>query len=317
MSSLLDRLYLGAQQVPRRILFPEIGDPRVLEACQLLAQRELAVPVLLKRPANYLGTMEIFSERSDAGRWRECALKSLLQTNKHRGMTTAIARQALQNSDLLLAAALVSAGFADAGVAGSLATTADVLRAGLRGIGKAQGSTLVSSFFLMLLQNGQVLTYADCSVVPEPDAGELATIAIAAARSHERLTGESPRVALLSFSTNGSASHSSVNKVRQALGIVKAAQPTLCIDGELQFDAAMVPAIACHKAPKSPLRGNANVLVFPNLDAANIAYKMTERLSGATAIGPVLQGLRKPWMDLSRGCKVSDIVDVAVIASLL
>ena len=246
---------------------------------------------------------------------QQCADR-LFENRKHKGMTVELAKEAISEDPLLFAALLVSIGFVDGSVAGSIATTASVIRAGLYGVGPKPGRKLVSSFFLMRLPD-RVMTYADCGVVPDPDAEQLAEIAVTAAENHHLLTREEPKVAMLSFSTKGSANHPRVDKVRTAMELAKGMAPELAIDGELQFDAAFVPAVATRKAPESKVAGQANVFIFPDLDSGNIAYKITERVGGAQALGPLVQGLAKPCMDLSRGCSPEDIVDVAVIASLL
>lgn len=298
-----------------RIVLPETHDPRVVEAAETLAREGLATPLLVDRGATRIPPGCEAARPETDPRLPELA-RRLHERRRAKGMTADESREKAKDP-LVYAGLLVAAGHADGAVSGSMSPTADTIRAGLLTIGPAAGIRTVSSTFLMVLRDGRALTYADCGVVPDPDAAALAEIAVTSADTHRKLTGEPPVVALLSFSTKGSATHPAADKVIDATARARALRPDLEIDGEFQFDAAFVPEVAARKAPGSRVAGRANVFVFPDLGAGNIGYKITQRIGGAAAYGPLIQGLAKPYLDLSRGCSSEDVVLVAAIAALM
>lgn len=324
----LERLIEKAKAGPSSIALPEGTDPRVLEAA-VRAQREgVARPVLLgdraeidaglRRHGAAPGQFRIVDPAASA--LRVGFVERYLDLRRAKGAREADALAAMADP-MGFAAMMVREGEADGMVGGAVATTAHTVRTALQIIGRAPDSPLVSSFFLMLLcapehKKKGAMIFADCGLVVDPDADELAQIALSSARSCSLLTGEEPRVAMLSFSTLGSAEHARIEKVVQATAKVRALDPELSIDGELQFDAAFVPTVNRAKAPASQTRGQANVFVFPNLDAGNIGYKIAQRIGGAVAIGPILQGLAHPANDLSRGCDADDIYAMMAVTGV-
>lgn len=305
------------------VAFPDADDIRTIKACRFLADEKIARPVLVGNPEkikkvtldNNVNIDDIVIYDSANGEFRNKFAEMLYEKRKHKGMTQEQAFETAGNP-LYYAGFMLETNMVNVVVGGNVSSTGDVMRASIFTVGVAEGISIVSSFFIMTFPD-KMYCFADCAVNPDPTAPQLCDIAISSATNFQKITGIEPKIAMLSFSTNGSAEHDLVTKVKDATAMLKEKAPHLQSDGEMQLDAAIVPSIGERKFPGSTVAGKANVLVFPDLNAGNIGYKLTERLAGAEAVGPIVQGLRKPYCDLSRGCSVDDMVNVAAICSLM
>jgi len=313
----------------KRIVLPEVADARVIETAVQVSREKFARVILPGNPSQLasqvraaggdLAWIELV-DASDAA-LRERLASVLFERRKHKGLTMDEALK-MMDQPLMFGGCMVQADLADGMVAGSIASSANVIRACIYCVGPRKGLKTLSSCFLMVMPNetfGEkgVLLYADCGCVPNPTSEEVVDIALASASAWKQVTGGcEPRVALLSFSTHGSASHPLVQKVVDAVAMLRQRAPDLLMDGELQLDAAIVPDVAARKCPDSPLKGRANILIFPDLNAGNLCYKMTDWIGGAVAIGPIMMGMAKPINDLSRGCTVDDIVGAVAVTAV-
>lgn len=324
--NLLEKIKLNASKLNRRIVLPEGNEPRTLKATEVILNEKIAQIILLgnvddiQDKANKLGIniegAVIVDPKTDNR--REGYAKLMVEIRKSKGLTMNEAYELL-NDPLYFGPMMIKSGDADGELAGAINATGDVLRPAFQYVKTLPGCSVVSGAFLMFVDekfgHDGILVFADCAVMPDPTAQQLAEIAVTSAQTAKAIVGLEPRVAMLSFSTKGSAKHPMADKVIEATQLAKTMAPELMIDGELQLDAAIIEEVGQLKAPGSKVAGKANVLVFPSLEAGNIGYKLVQRLAGAEAIGPVLQGMAAPINDLSRGCSVTDIVNMVAVTA--
>lgn len=319
----INQIRTKAKEVNCKVAFPDAEDERTLQAASFLLKESMAIPVLIGNQdkitaiANEknidLSDIEIHNP-IESNYIQEFA-ELLTEKRKHKGMTIEKAME-IVTDPLYFAGLMLDTDKVKVVVGGNVSSTGDVMRAAIHTVGVQEGISIVSSFFIMNWPD-KILCFADCAVNPDPNAQQLADIAITSAKNFASITGEEPKVAMLSFSTNGSAEHPLVEKVQEATKLVREKAPDIPTDGEMQLDAAIIPAIGERKFPGSTVAGKANVLVFPDLNSGNIGYKLTQRLAGAEATGPIVQGLKLPYCDLSRGCSADDMINVAAICSLM
>ncbi|MBF0205570.1 MAG: phosphate acetyltransferase [Oligoflexia bacterium] len=327
-SAFIGNIRMKAGQSLKHIVLPEASDERMLQATQIIRRENIAKITLLgneqvirkKIKDLNLNINDVPIIDPTKSEHLDDYAKEYYELRKHKGMTTEDACEKM-GQELFYGAMMVRKGLVDGGVAGAINSTGDVMSAAFHLIGKAKGTSIVSSFFAMIIpeymgEKDVNLFFGDCAVIPNPNASELADIAIATADSRKALVGDTPKIAMLSYSTKGSAHGEMVDKVIEATRLVQVRRPDLEVDGELQLDAAIVPKVAKSKAPNSAIAGRANVIIFPDLNAGNIGYKLVQRLANAIAFGPLSQGLAKPYNDLSRGCNADDIVNVVAACAV-
>ena len=323
---IIDKLIENAKQNKKTIVLPETNDIRVLSAAEEVSKLDFADIILIgnKDTINELATknnIDISKTKiidPNNSSYTEELVNKFYEIRKHKGITIVEAENIIKNDYLYFGDMLVYMGYADGLVAGACHSTSDVLRAALQTVKTSSDSKIVSSFFIMELENKNlgsngIYIYSDCGMIQNPTSEELVNIAYSSSKSFETLIGDTPKIAFLSHSTNGSSKHIDVDKVKNAVIKFKETYPSIIADGELQLDAAIIPSITKSKYPNSKIQGDANILIFPDLDSGNIAYKITERMANAKAYGPITQGIKKPINDLSRGCNSDDIVGVIAI----